>query len=139
MHACARARAYVCVCVCVCVSVCDCANFARKVVVCGMCKTMRARALSHCINELFVVVYAGVSILNNARTAKHSVDKHHSNFTVLFAGGAAVQVAERQGLLHLIVVLPPGSGKVLETNFLSFRRVAVCRLQIIYTICCFSL
>ena len=119
--------------------VCDCANFARKVVVCGMYKTMRARALSHCINELFVVAYAGVSILNNARTAKHSVDKHHSNFTVLFAGGAAVQVAERQGLLHLIVVLPPGSGKVLETNFRSFRRVAVYRLQIIYTICCFSL
>ena len=106
----AQARTRVCMCVCVRararVCVCDCANFARKVVVCGMCKTMRARALSHCINELFVVVvYAGVSILNNARTAKHSVDKHHSNFTVLFAGGAAVQVAERQGLLHLIVCL----------------------------------
>ena len=60
---------------------------------------------------VFLVV-AGVSIVNNAGTAEQSEDKHHSNFTVLFAGGAAVQVAERQGLLHVIVVLPPGIGQV---------------------------
>ena len=45
-------------------------------------------------------VAAGVSIVNNAPSAEHGEDKHHSNCTVLFAGGAAVQVAERQGLLH---------------------------------------
>ena len=57
---------------------------------------------------------AGVSIVNNAPSAQHGEDKHHSNFTVLFAGGAAVQIAERQGLLHVVIILPPGTSKVLE-------------------------
>ena len=56
----------------------------------------------------------GVSIVNDAPTAENSEDTRHSNFTVLFAGGAAVQVAERRGLFHVVVILPPGSGKVLE-------------------------
>lgn len=51
-----------------------------------------------------------VSIVNNVGTAQDAEDKQHSNFTVLFVGGAAVQVAERQGLLHVIVSLPPNSG-----------------------------
>ncbi|KAL8616814.1 hypothetical protein ACOMHN_017851 [Nucella lapillus] len=54
--------------------------------------------------------FKNVSVVNNMGTAFDQADKQHSNFTVLFVGGAAVQVAERQGLLHVIVTLPPESG-----------------------------
>ncbi|XP_076446863.1 sushi domain-containing protein 2-like isoform X2 [Babylonia areolata] len=52
-----------------------------------------------------------VSIVNNAGSATTAADRQHSNFTVLFVGGAGVQVAERRGLFHVMVVLPPNSGK----------------------------
>lgn len=49
----------------------------------------------------------GVSVVNNAPTAVNPEDQAHSNFTILFRNGAGVQVVEKKGLLHLMVVLPP--------------------------------
>lgn len=47
-----------------------------------------------------------VSVVNNKDVAASSKDKNHSNFTILFEGGVGVQVAERQGLFHVVVILP---------------------------------
>ncbi|PVD34907.1 hypothetical protein C0Q70_06188 [Pomacea canaliculata] len=51
----------------------------------------------------------GVSVINNEPVAVDTKDRQHSNFTVLFKNGVGVQVAERQGMIHLTVALPPSS------------------------------
>lgn len=54
----------------------------------------------------------GVSVINNEPVAVDTKDRQHSNFTVLFKNGVGVQVAERQGMIHLTVALPPSSESV---------------------------
>ncbi|XP_076446883.1 sushi domain-containing protein 2-like [Babylonia areolata] len=51
--------------------------------------------------------FFGLSIVNNQKYATSADDRYHSNFTVLLDSGAGVQVAERHGLLHAVVLLPP--------------------------------
>ncbi|KAK7097672.1 sushi domain-containing protein 2-like [Littorina saxatilis] len=51
--------------------------------------------------------FRSFSIVNNMMHADSQDDREHSNFTVLLTSGAGVQVAERHGLLHVVVVLPP--------------------------------
>ncbi|KAL8616990.1 hypothetical protein ACOMHN_014161 [Nucella lapillus] len=51
--------------------------------------------------------FVGLSVVNNEKYATSADDRYHSNFTVLLEGGAGVQVAERLGLLHVVVLLPP--------------------------------
>ena len=61
------------------------------------------------VAEKCCAVIAGFTIINNEYYVRHSRhdDLDHSNFTVLLNSGAGVQVSERNGLLHVVVALPP--------------------------------
>ena len=63
---------------------------------------------------------------NYAHPARQD-DREHSNFTVLVKSGAGVQVAERHGLLHVVVLLPPYK-KVRDSDEVLVHRDARARL-----------